>query len=407
MLQYNSFTFFANLFPLMLVGLPIYRLIKNVIFRRLFLAAMGLYLLSLIAPRLALFYVVFWLIAFLLQRIVALTAEKARGTVVFVSVLILLLAPMVTWKLFAQPFIIDFNLWGNHVLTRLNPQLGTMDLFHEIILPLGLSFTTFRAIDMVVKTYLGEFEGLRLDEVLFYGFFPPVLLIGPVIQYTDIRKAVEPSRKTPLWDDLRSALFLIVSGLFKVFVISYPLQQSSDLFVYYRTNPVWKLWIELILFALYFFFNFAGYSDLAIGAAKIMGFDIQRNFNWPYTKTNPQDFWNSWHMSLTQFFQRYVFVPFGGMRQKTQYRAIFLTIMSIAMWHDISIPLLVFGLYQAAGLIGHRWLRGKRPPPSPQPRYLTVSKAFGQFLFFAFSLPLMVITASQIIPVYSALLGLR
>ena len=79
--------------------------------------------------------------------------------------------------------------------------------------------------------------------------------------------------------------------------------------------------------------------------------------------------------------------------------------MAIALWHDISIPLVVFGLYQAAGLIGHRWLKARRRPPDPQPRALTVAKATGQFLFFAFSLPLMVISANQIIPVYSALVG--
>jgi len=407
MLQYNSFNFFANLFPLMLVALPLYRFVRNIVFRRVLLTFVGLYLLWLIAPRLALFYLVFWLLAFGFQQLVAYTAEKKRGTVVFVAVLVLLLAPMVTWKVWTDPFVINFNLWSNQILLHLVHNVGAIDLFHQIILPLGLSFTTFRAIDMVVKTYLGEFEALRIDEVFFYGFFPPVLLIGPVIQYTDIRKAVDPKVKTIVWDDLRAALLLIVSGLVKVFVISYPLQNSADMFIYYRTNSVWRLWVELIAFALYFFFNFSGYSDLAIGAAKILGFDIQRNFNWPYTKTNPQDFWNSWHMSLTQFFQRYVFVPFGGMRQKTQYRAIFLTIMAIALWHDISIPLVVFGLYQAAGLIGHRWLRGKRPPPSPQPRALTVAKASGQFMFFAFSLPLMVISAHQIIPVYSALLGLQ
>jgi D-alanyl-lipoteichoic acid acyltransferase DltB (MBOAT superfamily) len=404
MLDYDSFLFFANLFLILIVLLPIYRLMRVVVVRRVLLTLVGAYLLWLIAPRLALFYVALWLVAFVLQRLVALTAEKRGGAVLFTAAIVLLLAPMVIWKLRTQQFVIDFNLWGNDALMALSRREGAVDLAREIILPLGLSFSTFRALDMLIKTYIGVFEGLRLDEVLFYGFFPPVLLIGPVIQYTGIQHAVEPGR-TVVWEDLRAALLLVVSGLVKVFVISYPLQSSAQMFLYYRTNPTSTLWIELVLFALYFFFNFSGYSDLAIGGARILGFDIERNFNWPYIKTNPQDFWNSWHMSLTHFFQRNVFVPFGGMRESTQYRAIFLTIMAIAMWHDISIPLLVFGLYHAVGLIGHRWLRGRRPPPDPQPRPLTVAKAAGQFMFVTLSLPLMAISTDQIVPVYSALFG--
>jgi alginate O-acetyltransferase complex protein AlgI len=406
MLDYDSFAFFANLFPLLLVLLPFYRWVKNVLARRLMLIVVGVYLTALIAPRLALFFLLFWLLTFAIQRLVAVTAERRAGTWIFGASIVLLLAPMVIWKLFTDPFVIDFNLWTNEWLLHVSGHWGSIDLIRQIILPLGLSFTTFRAIDMIIKTFLGVFDGLRIDEVFFYGFFPPVLLIGPVIQYTEIRQGIQPGR-TVVWEDLRAALLLILSGLVKIFVISFPLQSSAQMFTYYHTNSTLTLWFELVMFALYFFFNFAGYSDLAVGGAKLLGFDIQRNFNWPYTKGNPQDFWNSWHMSLTHFFQRNVFVPFGGMRANTQYRAIFLTIMAIALWHDISIPLVVFGLYHATGLIGHRWFAGKRPPVSPQPLYLGVGKAVAMFVFFAFSLPLMVISADQIIPVYSALVGVR
>ena len=98
---------------------------------------------------------------------------------------------------------------------------------------------------------------------------------------------------------------------------------------------------------------------MAIGSARILGFRLAPNFNNPYLKTNPQDFWNSWHMSLTRFAQRNVFVPMGGMRAQTQYVAIVATMMVIALWHDLSIPLVIFGLYHSAGLIIHRrWVAG-------------------------------------------------
>lgn len=404
MLNFDSFQFFANLFAALIVVIPLYHFIPNVPARRILLGLLGLYLLWLIAPRLALFYLAFWLVVGILHRLVAATAEKRYGTAVFVAAMVLVLAPMLTWKVWTDTFIIDFNLWGDSAAQTLLGRWGDVDLMRDIILPLGLSFSTFRALDLVIKMYLGAMEPLRADEVFFYGFFPPVQLIGPVIQYTEIRDGVRPGRTT-LTSDVREGLLLVLSGLFKIFVVSYPLQSSQDVFGALDQNSFGVLWLELLLFTLYFFFNFAGYSDLAIGASRLLGFQIGRNFDWPYAKTNPQSFWNSWHISLTGFFRRNVFVPFGGMREHSQYRAIFLTIMAIALWHDISIPLVVFGLYHAAGLMGHRFLLTKRPARPNETFVQRLPKMAAMVAFFGLSLPLMVIHTNQIIPVYSHLVG--
>jgi D-alanyl-lipoteichoic acid acyltransferase DltB (MBOAT superfamily) len=405
-LNFDSFNFFENLFVVFAIILPVYRLVPSVLFRRLLLGLVGIYLLWLIAPRLALFYLIFWILVGVAQRVIASTAERRFGGWVFWISLVVVLAPMVTWKVWTEHFVLDFNLWGDSAVRALTGKWGAIDLARDIIVPLGLSFSTFRGLDMLIKTYLGTFDALRPDEVFFYGFFPPVQLIGPVIQYTEIRDAVRPGRSE--WrQDLREGLLLVVSGLFKVFVISYPLQSSSGVFAALKENSVQVVWLELLLFTLYFFFNFAGYSDLAIGASRMLGFNLGRNFDWPYAKTNPQAFWNSWHMSLTGFFRRYVFVPFGGMRQRTQYRAIFFTIMAIALWHDISFPLVLFGLYHAAGLIGHRYIRAKRPPREVEPWFVRLPKMAAMVGFFGLSLPLVTINVHQIMPVYSALVGVK
>ena len=404
MLNFNSFEFFANLFVVCAVVVPLYRLIKNVLARRLLLGAVGVYLLWLIAPRLALFYLVFWFLVGLLQWVVAKTAERRNGTLVFAVSVVAVLAPMLTWKIWTDAFVIDFNLWSDSAVRTVLGPWGDVDLARDIILPLGLSFSTFRALDLLIKTYLGAVERVRADEIFFYGFFPPVQLIGPVIQYSEISDGVQPGR-TKLTSDLREGLLLIASGLFKIFVVSYPLQSSSDVFGALDQNNMGVLWLELLLFTLYFFFNFAGYSDLAVGASRILGYDIGRNFDWPYAKTNPQSFWNSWHISLTGFFRRNVFVPFGGMREHSQYRAIFFTIMAIALWHDISIPLVIFGLYHAAGLMGHRFLLTKRQPRPDESFFRRLPKMAAMVGFFGLSLPLMVIKAHQIVPVYSHLIG--
>lgn len=404
MLNFDSFSFFINLFALLVVVLPVYRLVPWLLARRLLLGFTGVYLLWLIAPRLVLFYLAFWLLVGLTQWLLATVAERRFGTVALILSIAVVLAPMVIWKVWTEPFVVDFNLWGDNAVRAINGKLGAIDMARDIILPLGLSFSTFRGLDLLIKTYLGVFDVLRPDEIFFYGFFPPVQLIGPVIQYTEIRDGVRPGQ-TKLTDDLREGVLLVLSGLFKVFVVSYPLQSSSKVFSALKENSTGALWLQLVFYTVYFFANFAGYSDMAVGASRMLGFEIGRNFDWPYAKTNPSAFWNSWHISLTAFFRRNVFVPFGGMRENTQYRAIFFTIMAIAMWHDISFPLVVFGLYHATGLIGHRYLQSKRPAPESESFLRRLPKMAAMVGFFGLSLPLIVITTDQIVPVYSALVG--
>jgi len=406
MLDFDSFDFFANLFPLVLVILPLYRWLKNAVARRLLLSVCGLYLLISIAPRLALFYVGFWLVVWVLQQVLAATSDHRRAGKYLAVAVFAVLLPMLIWKVDTATFVIQFNLRFNSLLTYLPGPLTPVDLVRNILLPLGLSFSTFRGIDLLIKTSLGVFGRLPLNEVFFYGFFPPVLLIGPVIQYTEIQKGVEPGR-TIVWNDLRVGMLLVASGLFKIFGVSFFLQNSSDMFVFYGSNAPLTLWFDLVRFALYFYFNFAGYSDLAIGAAAMLGFTINRNFDWPFTKTNPQAFWNSWHMSLTHFVQRNVFIPVGGMRRESQYRAIFLSMMVIALWHNVSIPLILFGLYHTVGLIGHRVVAARRPPKPDEGLALVVPKALVQFAFVAVSLPLLVLNSNQLIPFYSSLMGLQ
>ena len=169
----------------------------------------------------------------------------------------------------------------------------------------------------------------------------------------------------------------------------------------------WWIWVELVMYTWFFYLNFSGYSDLAIGIARLFGFKLKPNFSRPFTRTNPQEFWNSWHMSLTRFAQRNVFVPMGGMRQRTQYLAIAATMMVIALWHDISLPLVVFGVYHTCGLIGARILNQIRPAAPDPSILLSTGKGLLLFVFVAASLPLLTLKFSELGRFYEALLGIR
>jgi alginate O-acetyltransferase complex protein AlgI len=404
--EFSSFDYFADFFVLCIVVVPLFYLLPWAWARRLLLTLTGAYLIFLIAPRLLLAYLIFWLVIAGLQRVVAATGERRGGGIVLAVAILVTLAPMVIWKLFPADFTIWFNVFFNDRLFQVSSVLGSIDAIRPILLPIGLSFATFRAIDLLVQSHLGTVSPQRLDNIMFFGLFPPVQVIGPVIEYSEVDAQSRRTERMQL-DDFRFAFTQIVVGAIKVFVLAVPLASSADLFIVYRTNHALVLWFELVLYAWYFYFNFSGYSDLAIGVARLFGFRLKPNFSRPYTRTNPQAFWNSWHMSLTRFAQRNVFVPLGGMRRRSQYVAIAATMMVIALWHDISFALVVFGLYHTAGIIGARLLNQVRPAATDPSVLLKTGKAFLLFMFVVASLPMLVLEFGDLGGFYKALIGVH
>jgi len=404
--QFSAFDYFADLFALCLVIVPVFYLLPWSWARRALLTISGAYLLFLIAPRLVLFYAVFWLFVAFEQRFVAWMGERPGGGYLLAVCIGATLSPLVIWKLFPADFVVWFNSFLDARLWQVSSYVGSLDAVASIILPLGLSFATFRAVDLLIQSYLGTVPAKPVGDVLFYGFFPPVQIIGPVIEYAEVDAASHRTAGLQI-DDYRFALTQMVVGAVKVFVLAVPLASSVDLFIVYPVNAPWRLWIELVMYAWWFYLNFSGYSDIAIGMARLFGFKLKPNFSRPYTRTNPQAFWNSWHMSLTRFAQRNVFIPLGGMRQRSQYLAIAATMMVIALWHDISLPLVVFGVYHICGLIGCRMLNQIRPAATEPSLLLTTGKGILLFVFVLVSLPLLTLRFAEIGPFYGSLVGIR
>jgi D-alanyl-lipoteichoic acid acyltransferase DltB (MBOAT superfamily) len=405
MLDYDSFDYFGDLLAMSIIVVPLFFALRWTRGRRVLLTLVGMYLLFLIAPRLLALYVPFWLVVFALQHFVAALPERRWRPVGLTAAIVVILVPMVLWKLAPTWSVVQFNLRLDRLVDDVSPWLGAIDRVRDIILPIGVSFATFRAIDLVVKVSVGITDPLSASRLLAFGFFPPVQVIGPVIEYTEIERGLDQPIPAAA-NDVLSGVLQVAVGMVKVFVIAYALEPSTKLFTAFDDVSWWETWVELFLFALYFFFNFAGFSDIAIGLARIYGFRLLPNFNNPYMRTNPQEFWNNWHMSLTRFARRNVFVPLGGMRRQHQYRAIFATIMVIALWHDISIPLVLFGLYHAAGLIGHRMLVQRRPPAAGNV-LLSATKMAMVFVFVVLSFPLLLLRLGDVRDFYAHLFGFQ
>lgn len=405
MLDGDPFSFFSSLLTLMVVVLPAYFLTPWAWLRQILLAVTGAYLIFLIAPRLLYFYVLFWALILVLQYAATMFRERRAGWVWTTLLIGLALAPMVVWKLAPVWSVTQFNLKGQIAVDSTSAWLGAIDRVRNLILPIGLSFATFRAVDQIIKVRLEIVRPLGPLKQLAFGFFPPVQVIGPVIEYTEIEDGL---RRRVRFDpvDMLSGVISVAIGAVKVFLLAYLLRNSSDVFLLgTHDGAPWRYWLELALYAGYFYFNFSGFSDMAIGTARLFGFRLAPNFNNPYLKTNPQDFWNSWHMSLTRFAQRNVFVPMGGMRSRTQYLAIVATMMVIALWHDLSIPLVMFGVYHAVGLVVHRWWLSRHPVPSPRPLPRRVGANLVFFVYYLISLPLLSMGLSQLPHFYERLVS--
>lgn len=403
--EFNSTAYFINLLALSVLLVPLFFFTPWAFVKRILFILAGAYLIYFIAPRLLLFYAVFWSFIFLLQRVVVVTAEFKAGLGIFWVCLGLILMPMIVWKLWFSEFTIAFNLWGNQAVSMLPSRLGDIDLARDIIIPIGLSFATFRAVDLLVKSYIGRFHSLSFDRVLFYGFFPSVQAVGPIIEYDEVQQQGE-SFRSPTAGDIYQGLLRVAVGLIKVLVIAGVLHESAAVFQNYGDTPFYMIWANLFLYMWFFYLNFSGYSDLAIGTSRLFGFKLKENFNYPYFRTNIADYWNNWHMSLSRFAQRNAFVPLGGYRKKTQYIAVFATIMVIALWHDLSLGMLVFGAYHGMGLIAHRVISGRIGGSSSTSSFMAnCAKIVATYLFVALSFPLLAMPLENAMSFYLALIG--
>lgn len=232
----------------------------------------------------------------------------------------------------------------------------------NIMLPVGLSFFSFQAISYVVDHYRKpELPARRLLDVVAYISFFPTLLSGPIMRENEFF----PQLQNRSLDDypLCEGLTLILSGLFKKVVLATYLQQNLVDLVYqdpggYSTAT---MWVTVFAYSIQIFCDFSGYTDLALGIGRLMGFRLPENFNAPYRALNLQEFWHRWHISLSTWLRDYVYISLGGNRKGNRYINLLLTMVIGGLWHGSGLPFLIWGTMHGLGLvIVHGWLRFKK-----------------------------------------------
>lgn len=401
--SFNTITWFLNLLALFVFVLPVYYLVPRVAVQQCLLILTGAALFFFVAPRMLLFCLLYWSLVFVLHRLVARATNTRTGRPLFAMSLLIALLPMLLWKLLPVPFYDVTNLYGHLALWLTWPTVGQIDAAKPILAVAGLSYATFRAVDLIIQTHLRIIPAQRLRAFWTYALFPPIQVVGPIAEFREICAEHESAKRYDP-ENIAAGGWQLFTGIVKVYVLAYPLSPSVQIFQSFDVNATRVLWWELLCFLGYFYLNFAGFSDIAIGLARLLGYTLRGNFDWPYLQPNIQAFWNHWHMSLTRFAQRNVYIPAGGYRKRTQYRAIIATMMVIALWHDISLSFVIFGLYHAAGLCLHRWWSQRPGANARTPR--PVAAVLATFVFVGLSFPLIVLPPPLILPYYGHLFGI-
>ena len=240
----------------------------------------------------------------------------------------------------------DFFIGSFNAVTGLNMTLL------RLALPIGISFYTFQCLSYTVDVYRGNAK-VQKNPINFGAYVAlfPQLIAGPIVRYVDVARELD--NRVHSWDKIAQGLRRFLIGLAKKILIANQLGELTNIFRDSGEKSVLFYWIYAIAFALHIYFDFSGYSDMAIGLGKVFGFHFIENFNYPYLSKSVAEFWRRWHMSLGSWFRDYVYIPLGGNRVNRA-RWIFNTLvvwMLTGLWHGAAWNFVLWGLFYAAFLL--------------------------------------------------------
>ena len=300
--------------------------------------------------------------------------NRTKKKLTLITVIILNFAMLFFFKYFNMTVVMiesvieAFSGGPNAFLAMLTMQ-GTGKLgFPQIVLPIGISFFTFQAMSYVVDVYQGkaELQTNVMSFALYVSLFPQ-LIAGPIVKYSDI--ALQLNYRKETLDLFLSGQKRFCYGLAKKVLISNTMAQVVD--------NIWKTdvstlgtplaWFGVLAYALQIYYDFSGYSDMAIGIGRMLGFTFKENFDYPYTAMSVAEFWRRWHISLSSWFKEYVYIPLGGNRKGLAHTCLNVLIVFFltGIWHGANFTFLLFGLYYAALQIIERLFLGKLLKKNP------------------------------------------
>ncbi len=261
-------------------------------------------------------------------------------------------------------FLLYFK-YADFFIENLNAAAGTQIALIKTALPIGISFYTFQLISYTIDVYRGEPAQKNFVSLAAYISMFPQLIAGPIVRYADI--AAQLKSRVHTWETAAEGVRRFVIGLAKKVLLANQLGELCSVFRESGEKSVLFFWMYAAAFSLHVYFDFSGYSDMAIGLGRIFGFHFLENFDYPFVSASITEFWRRWHMSLGSWFRDYVYIPLGGGRcgRGRQLLNILIVWMLTGFWHGAAWNFILWGLYFAVLLMIEklwllRWLKKRK-----------------------------------------------
>ena len=293
-------------------------------------------------------YILLMLIEVLISYVVGLLIDKYKSK----NILII--------GIFIHVLLFGIFKYFNFVIINVN------NLFHSnlnllnVVLPIGISFYTFQIISYEIDVYNKKVNvQSNILKYFLYVFLFPQLIAGPIVRYQDVNNEIDNRNVT--FEMFERGVRRFIIGLSKKVIIANNLGELCNIYLNLGDKSVLFTWIFAIGYMLQIYFDFSGYSDIAIGLGKMLGFNFPENFNYPYMAKSITDFWRRWHMTLSSWFRDYVYIPLGGNKKGVlkQIRNILIVWLLTGLWHGASWNFIVWGLYFGILLILEKFILKK------------------------------------------------
>ena len=258
-------------------------------------------------------------------------------------------------------FLIYFKYF-NFIVDNVNAALQLNLDFIDVVMPIGISFYTFQAISYLIDVYRREVEAQKdVNKLALYIVLFPQLVAGPIVKYHDVCEQID--ERTVTFADVVIGLKRFIIGLSKKVLIANTLAVVVDRIFAQQPETLGfgYAWLGIVAYAVQLYFDFSGYSDMAIGLGRMFGFRFLENFNYPYISKSISEFWQRWHISLATWFKQYLYIPLGGNRCKLP-RVIFNLFVVWALtglWHGANFNFIAWGIYYFVILVLEKYVYGK------------------------------------------------
>ena len=286
-------------------------------------------------------------------------------------------------------FFLFYFKYFNFVMKNINVVFGADIPFLDIIMPIGISFYTFQALSYVIDVYRGEVVvQKRIDKLALYICLFPQLIAGPIVKYHDIEGQIDG--RVESFDKIVYGIKRFIIGLAKKMLIANTMGAIADKIFILPVDEFSTLtaWTGAVAYTFQIFYDFSGYSDMAIGLGSIFGFKFLENFNYPYISKSITEFWRRWHISLSTWFKEYLYIPLGGNRvaKNRMFLNLFIVFLATGIWHGAEWTFVAWGLWHGFFIIiekltGWHKKEGKISLTIIQHLYTILVFVFGWVLF--------------------------